>query len=457
MILDNCTVITMDTERRVIADAAIAYDGAVITAVGKSDEVRAAHPGAAVRDLRSALVVPGFVDSHVHIPQALLRGAADEVPLWRWMADRIFPLEAQFSPEDARAAARLAVLEMLKAGTTAFMETLILGRHGFGALAEAIAETGIRAVLPRAVADEGGYLDEAELPLGITEPAEDAIEDALRIAATWKGSDRIRVWFGPRSTGGCSPQLLQRLSKLAGEHSMGLCHHFAMNEREVAYIRDRHGCSPAEYAERVGLVGPNVVLLHCVSLDAADIERIAGTGTSIVHCAAGNCKVGSGLAPVTDFVAAGINVALGTDANAANNASDLIRDLRWVAYLQKMTRRDATVMPRETVLEMATLGGARALGMDELIGSIEVGKRADLTVLRTDGVHWTPMLDPVSNLVYSAGGADVDTVIVDGEVLMEGRQMTTLDEEHILWEARERAQGLFERAGLRPAQTWPVL
>jgi cytosine/adenosine deaminase-related metal-dependent hydrolase len=457
VILDNCTVITMDAERRIVTDAAVAVVGRTIEAVDKSEAVRARFPDETIRDLRGWLVVPGLVDGHMHLPQALLRGAGDDVPLWVWMAERIFVLEGHFDAEDARVAARLAILEMLKAGTTAFLETLINARHDFAALAEAIDETGIRAALPRAVADGGGYLDESPLHPGLLESADEAIAEARAVAEEWRDSDRIHVWLGPRSTGGCSVELLRRLAELSREEGLPISHHFAMNPREVAYIRSRHGCTPGEYLERVALLGPNVALIHCVSLSDEDIDVVAGTGTSVVYCPSAPCKVGSGLAPVPEFVAAGINVGLGTDAPAANNAADLVRDLRWVGYLQKLDRNDATLLPRETILEMATLGGARTLGLESLIGSIEPGKRADLIVVRTDGAHWTPNLNPVSNLVYAASGADVDTVMIDGEVVMEGREMTRLDEEEILWEARRRSADLFARTGIEIPQLWPVV
>lgn len=457
MILDNCTVLTLDGDRRILTNAAVAVIGERIAAVDKSEAVRARFPTEPARDLRGWLLMPGLVDGHVHLPQTLLRGAADELPLWQWMADRIFVLEGNFTADDARTSTQLAILEMLKSGTTTFLETLILGRHHLGALVEAIADTGIRAVLPRAVTDGGGYLDEAPLHPGLEEEAEVAIADALAVASQWKGSDRIRIWFGPRSTGGCSERLLRRLVELGRAEGLGLCQHYAMTVRETAYIRERYGCSQGEFLERIGLLGPDVVLVHCSALELEDIPALTDTGTSVVHCPTGPAKMGSGLTPVHDLREAGINVALGSDGGPANNGADLIRDLKWVAYLQKLHHHDPTVTPREAVVEMATIGGATAVGLDRSIGSIEVGKKADLIVLRTDGPHWTPNLNYLSNLVYSSTGSDVDTVMINGEILMEGRRMTKLDEERVLWEARRRCADLFERTGVDVPQTWPVL
>lgn len=457
MILDNCTAVTMNGRREIVTGAAVAIEGNSIAAVGKSAEVRERFPGEPVRDLRGWVVMPGLVDGHFHLPQTLLRGAADELPIPRWMADRIFPLEGAFTAEDARASARLAVLEMLKAGTTAFLETLIMGRHELGALSEAIAETGIRAVLPRAITDGGGYLDSAPLDGGMAESPDDAIAEALAVADQWKGSDHIRIWFGPRSTGGISEGLLRRVVEHARSEGMGLCQHYAQSAREPGFIREQFGAGQGEFLERIGMLGDDVVLLHCTALEPEDIAVLSGSGTHVVHCPTGPAKVGNAVTPVCELLEAGVNVALGSDGAPANNSCDLIRDLKWVGYLQKLRRRDAGVVPAERILDMATVGGASALGLGELVGSIEPGMRADLIVIRTDRPHWTPNVNWISNLVYASSGADVDTVIVDGEVLMEGREMTRLDEERIIRDARERSAALFERAGVQVPQPWPVL
>ena len=229
-----------------------------------------------------------------------------------------------------------------------------------------------------------------------------------------------------------------------------------MTTRERRFIRERFGCGQTEFLARIGMLGPDIVLLHACALDGDDIAGLAGTGTSVVHCPTGPAKMGSGVTPVADLLEAGVNVALGTDANAANNGADLLRDLKWVAYLQKLGKADPTVVTREQVLEAATIGGAQALGLDAIIGSIEVGKRADLIVLRTDAPHWTPTLNIVSNVVYSSSGADVDTVMIDGRIVMEGRRMLTLDEDEVLGEARERSAALVASTGVEIPSAWPI-
>jgi cytosine/adenosine deaminase-related metal-dependent hydrolase len=446
----------MDAERRILTDAALAVVDGSIAAVDKSEVVLAAHPGDTIRDLHGWLLLPGMVDGHVHLPQAMLRGSADEVPLWVWMAERIFVLEGNYTAADVQASTQLALVEMIKAGTTAFLETLILGRHELAALVDVIAASGVRAVLPRAITDGGGYLDESPLHPGLDEPPDEAIEDALAVAKSLDGSEQVRVWLGPRSTGGCSEGLLRELVALARREGMGLCQHYAMTDREQRYIAERYRCGQVEFLERLEMVGEDVVLVHGCALDADDVERLAGTGTSVVHCPTGPAKMGSGVTPVHELLEAGVNVALGTDAAAANNGADLIRDLKWVAYLQKLLHHDPTVVTAEQVLEMATIGGARALGLED-VGSLEVGKRADFIVVRTDGPGWVPTLNPVANFVYSTTGADVDTVVVGGQVLMEGRRLTTLDEERVLAQARTAVADLYRRTGVETPNAWPTI
>lgn len=446
----------MDPDRRVVTNAALAIVDGSIAAVDKSEVVRASHPDDTIRDLHGWLVLPGLVDGHVHLPQAMLRGSADEVPLWVWMAERIFVLEGNYTAADVQASTQLALVEMIKAGTTAFLETLILGRHELAALVDVIAASGMRAVLPRAITDGGGYLDESPLHPGLDEPPDEAIEDALAVAKSLDGSEHVRVWLGPRSTGGCSEGLLRELVALARREGMGLCQHYAMTDREQRYIAEQYGCGQVEFLERLEMVGEDVVLVHGCALDADDVERLRGTGTSVVHCPTGPAKMGSGVTPVHELLEAGVNVALGTDAAAANNGADLIRDLKWVAYLQKLLHRDPTVVTAEQVLEMATIGGARALGLED-VGSLEVGKRADFIVVRTDGPGWVPTLNPVANFVYSTTGADVDTVVVGGQVLMEGRRLTTLDEERVLAQARTAVADLYRRTGVETPNAWPTI
>ncbi len=459
MILDNATVVTVDERRRIFVRGAVAIDGNRIAAVGPSHVVRARFPDdPAVVDQRGNLVLPGFVDGHVHLPQSLLRGCSDDIPLATMLAGRVWPLQGHFTPEDARIAVQVAALEMLKCGTTTFLETLVAERYHFESLIDCVAATRMRAVLPRVVMDQALYSDDASsLHPGMREDPETGVREALAMAEQWAGSDQIKIWFGPRSTGGCSEDLLKRLADLARKHGIGICLHYAQGDgQEREYIRSRYGCGLGEFLHRVGIVGPHVVLVHCVHLGPEDIDLLRDTGTSIVHCPSPASKYGMGIAPIPEMLAAGLNVALGCDSSCSNNSRDMIRDMKLASYLQKARLRNPTVMPAETMLEMATVNGARAIGMSHLIGSLEEGKRADLIVVNVDQPHWIPLLNPVSNLVFAGTGADVETVIIDGRTVMEKRQVKTIDEERVLWEARRRIERLYARSGVTVPQRWPV-
>jgi cytosine/adenosine deaminase-related metal-dependent hydrolase len=254
---------------------------------------------------------------------------------------------------------------------------------------------------------------------------------------------------------GASEGLLRQVVEVARERNRRITMHLGEEESRVRYIEDHHQASPVAFCDGIGMLGPNVLLAHCVNIaDPAQIARLAETGTHVVHCPAANAKMGMGVAPIPDFLTAGVNVCVGTDSGPANNCYDLLRDLRWAACLHKAVRRDPTVVPAGTVVEMATLNGARAMGLESEIGSIEVGKRADFIVIDIDKPHFIPAPDPVSAIVYCATGADVDTVVIDGQVVMRGREVLTLDEQRILRVARSRASDLYARAGVSEFSRW---
>jgi cytosine/adenosine deaminase-related metal-dependent hydrolase len=294
---------------------------------------------------------------------------------------------------------------------------------------------------------------------GMVEDRDTSLNNTLAMYEKWNGAadGRLAVWFGPRTPGGVTPELYREISRLARERNMGITMHLAEVQADRVYLRERYGKSPAEFVEDVGLVGPNVLLVHTVWMDANDIRILARTSTNVAHNPVSNAKLASGIAPIAEMLAAGVNVTLGTDGGPSNNTYDLVRDMRWASYLQKARTLDPKVTPAEAVLEMATIRGARALGWEKEIGSLEVGKQADFVVFDLDKPHLTPHRDVASTLVYAATGADVDTVVIGGKVVVQNRQVLTLDEERVLREAKERAEAVWKRAGVEHRPHWPVL
>ena len=460
MIVTGATVITVDAARRIISDGAVLVRDGRIVEVGKAADLLPRHPGEPIHRFPDHVITPGLVDTHVHLAQALIRGCADDRALIEWLCDRVWVLQGNFSEEDGRASARLCIAEMLRSGTTTFLESMLAHRYGFDGIAEAVRDSGIRATLAKIVMDTPRYAD-AALPMhpGMIEDRETGLEGTLAMHRRWQGqaNGRIRVWFGPRTPGAVSPELYREIALLSQEHGLGITMHLAEVRQDREFLRRAYGRLPVEFAEDVGLVGPHVVLVHMIWVSDPEIASLARTGTHVSHNPHSNTKLASGICPVPAMLRAGVNVALGCDGGPSNNAYDLVREMKLAACLHKGATGDPLVLPAESVLEMATLGGARAMGLADEIGSLEPGKKADLAVFGMHRAHLTPSLNPVSTLVYAATGADVSDVMVDGRWVVREGHLVTMDEEAIIRDARERARALLRRAGIDAGPRWPVL
>jgi len=459
MIYEHGTLITIDAQRRIITDGALVAQDGRIVAVGKTKELRKRFPAEPRTDLRGRVVTPGLVNTHIHLAQAMIRGCADDMELLNWLGKRVWVLQGNYTEEDGRASAELCILEMLKSGTTAFVESMLAGRYGFDGIAEVVIRSGIRAALSKIVMDVATYAAKDNwMHPGMIEDRETTLRDTLAMYDKWNGAGdgRLAVWFGPRTPGGVTPELYREISALARERNMGVTVHLAEVQADRRYLKEEHGQRPAEFAEAVGLVGPNVLLVHTVWMDAHDIDILARTDTNVSHNPASNAKLASGIAPIPEMLAAGVNVGLGTDGGPSNNTYDLVREMRLASYLHKVRTLDPLVMPAETVLEMATINGAKAMGLEEEIGSLEVGKQADFVVFDLDKPHVTPGVNPVSTLAYAATGTDVNTVVIAGQVVVQDGQVLTMDEERILRQARERAEAVWRRAGIEFEPRWPT-
>ena len=452
-------VITLDRERRIIKDGAVAIEEDRIIDVGKREELKGRYKGDLVIDASDMIVIPGLIDCHVHLAQAMLRGCADDLDLIRWLADRIWPLQGNYTPKDGRVSAELCILEMIKSGTTAFVETMIHTRYGFDGIAEVVEESGIRAALSKTVMDRPSYSTaEGVMHEGMVETSE-SLKEAIRLYNKWDGraEGRIRVWFGPRTIGGCSPELYEEIAGKAKELGIRVTIHHSEVKENVEYAMREYGMLPTHFMRKVGLIGPNVLFVHSVWVTDEEISIIAKTDTRVCHCPAAVMKCALGFPQISKMLDTGITIGLGCDGGPSNNTYDMIREMRLTAFLQKIHSMDPTALPAEQVLEMATIHGARVLGMEKELGSIEPGKKADVVLIDTKKAHMTPVHNPVSNLVYAACGSDVDTVIIDGRVVMKGRNVLTMDEERILQEARERGMGVVRRAGINVGPRWPLI
>lgn len=456
LLIINGLVVTLDNQRRIIENGAVAVEGNRIVAIGKSDKITREYQADKVIDADGMAVLPGLVDCHVHLAQALIRGCADDVPLIPWLRDYVWVLQGNFNPDDGRASAELAMAEFIRSGTTTFVECMIHRRYGFDGIAEAVDRAGMRAVLSKIVMDMPGYgLEEGIMYKGMIEDKDETIRETLDMLQKWHGHDgRIQVWFGPRTPGACTPDLYREIVELARQHRTGITMHLAEVKDDVHYTKREFGKLPAEFAEDLGLVGRNVLLAHTVWLTQPEIEILGRSNTNTVHCPSSNMKLGSGIAKIPEMIEAGVNVSLGCDGGPSNNTYDMLREMKIAALLQKVRMHDPTRLQAETVLEMATINGAKAVGLEHEIGSLEEGKKADIILIRLRKPHLTPIFSVASNLVYAANGGDVDTTVVDGHIVMERKRLLTLDEDRVLKEAERRGRDLLERSGVRLRSTW---
>ncbi|MBC7232153.1 MAG: amidohydrolase [Chloroflexi bacterium] len=460
MIYEHGTLVTVDAQRRVITDGAMAVENGRFVAIDKSHVLHERFPNEPRTDLKGRIVTPGLINTHVHLAQAMIRGCAEDMELLDWLGKRVWVLQGNYTEEDGRASAELCILEMLKSGTTAFVESMLAERYGFDGIAEVVLRSGIRAVLAKIVMDIGTYATkDSWMHPGMIEDRETSLRNTLAMHDKWNGAGngRLRVWFGPRTPGGVTPELYREISALARQRNMGITVHLAEVQADRLFLQEKYGKTPAQFAEDVGLVGPNVLLVHAVWMDEDDIAILARTQTNVSHNPVSNAKLASGIAPIPEMLAAGVNVALGTDGGPSNNTYDMVRDMRWASYIHKARTLNPLVMPAETVLEMATIHGAKAIGLEKEIGSLEVGKQADFVVFDLDKPHLTPHMDAVSTLVSAATGADVDMVVIGGQVVVRDGHVLTMDEERVLREARERAAAVWKRAGIEWKPRWPVL
>jgi len=406
-------------------------DGEHIAAIGGSRQT-----ADTVIDADGCAVIPGFVQTHIHLCQTIFRGAADDLALIDWLKQRVWPMEAAHTAASIAASARLGIAELIKGGTTCAltMETVNHTREVF----KVVEETGFRATVGKCMMDKGD-----EVPRALQEQTASSIEESLALLDEWHGKagGRIRYCFAPRFAISCTRELLARVAELARARGVMVHTHASENRTECELVQQESGLRNITYLDSLGLTGRHVALAHCVHLSNEEIKILKTTGTNVVHCPSSNLKLGSGIAPVVTLLEEGISVSLGADGAACNNRLDMFTEMRTAALLQKALH-GPEVLPASRVLRMATIDGARALGLDSEIGSLEVGKRADVAVVRLDRLHATPVTDVVSALVYSAEQDDVDTVVIDGKLVMRERRLLTLNEREIINDAQLQRKNL---------------
>lgn len=424
MMIKNGTILTMDRENSILEDNFLCIQGDTISHINADGE--GSFEAMITVDAKGGLILPGLINGHTHAAMSLFRGLADDLPLMEWLNNYIFPAESNIDAEFVSTGTLLACAEMIMSGTTTFCDMYLFENE----VAIAAQKAGMRCLV-------GEVLYDFTSPnYG---PAEKGLEYTESLIRDWQDDPLVSIAVEPHSLFTCSPDLLMAANELALKYEVPLIIHVAETLKEISEVKTRYGKGPVEHLHSMGILGPHFIADHCVHLESMDIKRMAEHGAKVVHNPESNMKLASGIAPVPEMIAQGVIVGLGTDGCASNNNLDLFTEMDMAAKLHKIHTMDPTVMDALTVMKMATIDGANALGIGERTGSLEIGKKADIIVIDTNKPHLTPLYNPYSHLVYAARGNDVCHSVINGRLIMEDRKLLSLDLDEIIARAREKS------------------
>jgi cytosine/adenosine deaminase-related metal-dependent hydrolase len=442
IVIRGGVIVAVDAAWSILAGDLLCRDGSIVQVGGVAAPIGRDYE---VLDAEGCVVMPGLVQSHVHMCQTLARGRADDLELLDWLRKVVWPYEAALGGDDVAAAARLACVELLCGGTTAILDMGTV-RHT-DALFAAARDAGLRATIGKAMMDDAG----PGVPPTLRETTRASIDEANRLYDDWHGADdgRLRYAYAPRFALSCTDELLREVAAEARARGARIHTHASESRAEIALVKEQRGTDNICYLRDVGMTGEDVGLAHCVWLTDEERDVLRDSGTHVLHCPSSNLKLGSGVASIPDLQAAGISVSLGADGAPCNNNLDGFLELRLAALIHK-PRGGARAVAAHEAVAMATLGGARALGLADELGSLEVGKKADVIVVEVTGPHVEPTENPISALAYACRASDVRHVVVDGNVIVRDRELLTLDVPAVIQGARARARRIF--AGLRPSR-----
>ena len=429
IMIKNGTILIMDTKNSIIDKGSLCIEGDTISYIGTGNDKK--FDAKKIIDAKEGLVMPGLINGHTHAAMSLFRGLADDLPLMEWLNNYIFPVESKMDADFVFTGTLLACAEMIMSGTTTFCDMYLFEEE----VARASKMAGMRSLVGEVLYD-------------FDSPNYGSIENGLRYTESlikkWKNDPLVSIAVEPHSLFTCSPDLLSASNDLSLKYQVPLIIHLAETMNELDEVRKKYGKGPVEHLQSLGLLGPHLIADHCVHLRKNDIKILAENGVKVIHNPESNMKLASGIAPIPDMLAENMIVGLGTDGCASNNNLDLFAEMDMAAKLHKVNSMDTTVMDALTVLRMATIEGARALGISEITGSLEKGKKADVIIVDTKKPHLTPMYNPYSHLVYAVGGNDVSHSIINGRLLMEDRKLLSLDLYEVMENAREKSRHVME-------------
>ncbi len=423
-LVKNGLIVTMDAKQTILKNGCILFEDDTITYIGQqtfNNEVDR------VIDVKGNIIMPGLINTHGHSPMVLLRGIGDDLPLQTWLEQKMWPIERKFKEEHIYLGAQLAIIEMLRSGTTAYLDMYIF----MDVVAEAVKKLGIRASLTRGII---GY--------GSNDEKEQKLKEAMSFAKRWnhQADGRITTMMSPHSAYTCSPDYIKEIVSAAKEIEVPIHIHMSETATEVEENRQNYGVRPVEHLYKLGVFDSQALVAHAVHVNTEEIGILKDKGVKISHNPGSNLKLGSGIAPIPEMLEKGITVSLGTDGAASNNNLDLYEEMRLAATLHKGVQQDPTVIPAEAALQMATINGAKGLFIDQHVGSLEVGKKADFIVMDRQQAHFHPLYNPISQLVYTASSADVLDVFINGQQVVKNKEILTADEEKIIYEVKRLAE-----------------
>lgn len=439
ILIKNGTIVTMNARREIVrGDLLIEEDR--ISQIGEISGAQASE----LIDARNKLVIPGLIQSHIHLCQVLFRGMADDLELLDWLKLRIWPLESSHDAESLYYSALLGCSELLRGGITSVIDMATV-RHS-SSVFEAVRLAGIRYLGGKCLMDSG-----SGVPIAMIDTCDNALDESLDLISKWHGKEngRINYAFCPRFAVSCSEQLLREVSKLSKENNIPIHTHASENRNEVELVKKERGLPNVKYLDSLGLCNNKLILAHCIHLDQEEIKILAASRTNIVHCPSANLKLASGIAPIPPLLELGSSISLGSDGAPCNNNLSMFMEMRLAALIHKPFH-GAISMPAPLVFEMATLGGARAMGREDEIGSLEIGKKADLAIVDLDNWHNRPLgaASVYTQLVYQAQAADVYATIVNGRLLMLNGQILSMDAEEVKQQSEVSLKRVRSRAGL---------
>ena len=431
ILIHNCTILPMNRRDTIIRNGLIATKKDKITYVGRETKAPKIKAETTING-KDKVATPGLINCHTHLPMTLFRGIAEDQPLTTWLTQTIWPLEAKLTSNDIYQGALLGCLENIKNGTTTFADMYFHEER----IAKAVEKAGLRAVLAQ------GIIEAEDRQKG-----EHMLKESVEFAQKHNGyaDGRVTTQLGPHAVYTCSPQLLTQTREGASKLNIGIHIHIAESKQMAKLVKKRHGLTEIELLENINFLKSNVLAAHCIHLTEKEMQIMAEHNVKVSYNPTANMKIASGTPKIKTLTDLGITVGIGTDGPASNNNLDMFEEMKTAALLQKIRYMDPTVLKAQQVLEMATTDGAKSLGLEKTVGSLEVGKKADIILIDFRKPHLTPLHDPYANIVYSARGSDVDTVIVDGKILMEERKVKTLDELEVMQKAQRTASDLLTR------------